>query len=137
MGKGLRITELMILVMCVFTLCACKSRQTDIQDNTAVTDNPQSGQQESRENGDSMSSDKEVFSSYTKETKVIDVINDSVFSDYGRLIFPVDINIDNNLELENISSVLPWYSEVNIDKTVEIVNYLKNEAQSRQIFYDI
>ena len=67
----------------------------------------------------------------------MDVINDLAFDDYGRLIFPVDMNIDDNLKLENISSILPWYSEINTDKTVEIVNYLKNEAQSRQIFYDI
>ena len=42
------------------------------------------------------------------------------------------------MTLENISSILPWYSEINTDKTVEIVNYLRNEAESgRQIFYDI
>ena len=84
-----------------------------------------------------MRSDKEVVSSFNKDTKVMDVINDLAFDDYGRLIFPVDMNIDDNLKLENISSILPWYSEINTDKTVEIVNYLKNEAQSRQIFYDI
>lgn len=139
MGTGLRITELMILVMCVFTLCACQSRQTDTQnkENTTVTDSQKSGQEESKDNGDSMRSDKEVVSSFNKDTKVMDVINDLAFDDYGRLIFPVDMNIDDNLKLENISSILPWYSVINTDKTVEIVNYLKNEAQSRQIFYDI
>ena len=48
------------------------------------------------------------------------------------------MRISNDLTLENISSILPWYSEINTDKTVEIVNYLRNEAESgRQIFYDI
>ena len=63
---------------------------------------------------------------------------DEAFGNYGRLIFPVDMRISNDLTLENISSILPWYSEINTDKTVEIVNYLRNEAESgRQIFYDI
>ena len=33
---------------------------------------------------------------------------------------------------------MPWYSEVNTDKTVEIVNYMKNQAMNgEQIFYPI
>ena len=33
---------------------------------------------------------------------------------------------------------MPWYSEINPKRTVEIVNYMKNEVQNgNQIFYDI
>ena len=65
-------------------------------------------------------------------------INDPAFGSYGRLIFPVDIQIDNSLELEDVEEILPWYSEVNPDKTVEIANYMKNQAaRDEQIFYDI
>ena len=40
--------------------------------------------------------------------------------------------------LKNINTILPWYSEINTDKTVEIVNYMKEKAGSgQQIFYDI
>lgn len=57
---------------------------------------------------------------------------------YGRLIFPVDIDIDRSLKLKDVSSILPWYSEVSVSKTVEIVNYMKDQADSgAQIFYDI
>ena len=71
-------------------------------------------------------------------TKVKDVINDPAFEDYGRLIFPVDMSIDNDLELQDVEEILPWYSEVNPERTVEIVNYMKNQAESgNQIFYDI
>ena len=75
---------------------------------------------------------------YTEDTKVTDVINDEVFDGYGRLIFPVDMQISDDLTLKNINTILPWYSEINTDKTVEIVNYMKEKAGSgQQIFYDI
>ncbi len=72
------------------------------------------------------------------QTKVKDVINDSAFKGYGRLIFPADIKIEDDLTLKNIEEILPWYSEINPKRTVEIVNYMKNEVQNgNQIFYDI
>lgn len=75
---------------------------------------------------------------FTLNSKINDVINDTDFGNYGRLIFPVDMNIDNNLELKDAASILPWYSEVNPEKTVEIVNYMKEKASNgEQIFYDI
>lgn len=75
---------------------------------------------------------------FTVQTKVKDVINDPAFKGYGRLIFPADIKIEDNLTLQNIEEILPWYSEINPKRTVEIVNYMKNEVQNgNQIFYDI
>lgn len=76
--------------------------------------------------------------SFNAESNINDIIHDSTFDDYGRLIFPVDIKIEDNLKVKDISSILPWYSEVNTDKTVEIVNYMKNQVMSgNQIFYNI
>ena len=60
--------------------------------------------------------------SFNAESNINDVIHDSAFDNYGRLIFPVDMEIEDNLKLKDVSSILPWYSEVNNDKTVEIVN---------------
>lgn len=75
---------------------------------------------------------------YTPETKVVDVINDPVFGDYGRLLFPVDRTIDEDLELQDVGDILIWYNNVNPDRTVEIANYLRDQAASgEQIFYDI
>lgn len=75
---------------------------------------------------------------YTLNTKVTDVINDPVFGDYGRLIFPVDRTISEDLELQDVGDILVWYNNVNPDRTVEIANYLKDQAASgEQIFYDI
>lgn len=75
---------------------------------------------------------------YTANIKVWDVINDPVFGDYGRLIFPADKSINQNLTLREVGNILTWYSYVNPDRTVEIANYMKTQASSgKQIFYDI
>lgn len=67
-----------------------------------------------------------------------EVINDPTFKGYGRLIFSVDIKIEDDLTLQNIEEILPWYSEINSKRTVEIINYMKNKVQNgNQIFYDI
>lgn len=75
---------------------------------------------------------------FTEDTKVWDVIDDPVFGDYGRLIFPADKSINENLTLGNVGNILTWYSYVNPDRTVQIANYLREHAASgEQIFYDI
>ena len=75
---------------------------------------------------------------FTLETIVTEVMENPAFGDYGRLIFPADVNISNSLELKDIGTILTWYNNVNPEKTVEIVNYLKNQAEAdEQIFYDI
>ena len=75
---------------------------------------------------------------YTLETKIADVINDPLFEDYGRLIFPVDRTIDEDPTLRNAADILIWYNNVNPDRTVELANYLRERAASgEQIFYDI
>lgn len=148
MSTGLRITQVVLLLIGVMTLYGCGSADnTDnnnnnmAEQNLSSTNNISNQEDNIRKNeysGDNMQSDKDSNNKYTKDTRVIDVINDEAFGNYGRLIFPVDMRISNDLTLENISSILPWYSEINTDKTVEIVNYLRNEAESgRQIFYDI
>lgn len=75
---------------------------------------------------------------FIEDTKVWDVINDSAFGDYGRLIFPADKSIGDSLTLKDVGNILTWYSYVSSDRTVEIVNYLKEHADSgEQVFYDI
>lgn len=75
---------------------------------------------------------------YTENSKVTEVMRDPAFGDYGHLIFPVDIAISEDLELKDVEDILPWYSEVNPKKTVEIVNYMKDRVtDGEQIFYDV
>jgi len=126
---GFRIAEIIFILAGALMLAACgnKSGLVPVQ-----TENIES-------NADNVMTDTRIQEGpYTEDTKVTDVINDEVFDGYGRLIFPVDMQISDNLTLKNINTILPWYSEINTDKTVEIVNYMKEKAGSgQQIFYDI
>lgn len=78
------------------------------------------------------------LSYFDKNTKVIDVINNKSFDGFGNLIFPVDRKTDNDVTLDNLDDIYVWYNYINSSKTVEIVNYLKNEEDSgKQVFYPI
>ena len=73
---------------------------------------------------------------YTTDSKIFDVINDPAFGDYGRLIFPVDEWYYSGETLKDLR--LTWYSNIDPDKTVEIVNYMHDRALAGDvIFYDI
>jgi len=73
---------------------------------------------------------------YTTQTPISQVIEAPAFGDYGRLIFPVDSGYYSGSTLGDLR--LTWYSNIDPNKTVEIVNYLKQSVQSgRTVFYDI
>ena len=75
---------------------------------------------------------------FTRNSKVSDVIENNSFLGFGDLIFPVDRQFDKNMTLENVGDIYVWYNYINPDKTVEIVNFLKQEADSgKQVFYNI
>lgn len=75
-------------------------------------------------------------SDFTADTSIQDVINYPGFDSYGKLIFPVNDGYYSGNTLETLS--LTWYSNIQPDKTVEIVNYMKNHADAGDvIFYDI
>lgn len=78
------------------------------------------------------------MSYFTNDTKVMDVINNKSFENFGNLIFPVDRTIDKNMTLEEAEDLYVWYNYINPNKTVEIVNYMKEQAdRENQIFYSI
>lgn len=78
------------------------------------------------------------FEPVTRETPVQDVMDNPVFGDFGRLLFPVDRTIPDNMTLEDVGDVLIWYNDINPDKTVEIVNSLGERAAAGDVvFYDI
>lgn len=73
---------------------------------------------------------------YTRDTRISDVINDPVFGDYGRMIFPVDKGYYSGETLGELR--LTWYNNIAPDKTVEIANYMRSHAEAGDvIFYDI
>lgn len=79
-----------------------------------------------------------TISSFTKKSTIGDVIHNEAFSGFGHLIFPVDRNYDLNTTLDNIDDIYIWYNYIDDNTTVDIVNFLKSEADNgHQIFYPI
>lgn len=77
---------------------------------------------------------------YNSQSTVSDVINDPLFGSFGRLLFPVDRNVSSSMTLAQVStsSVYMWYPYIQVEKTVEILNYLHSQAaRGETIFYNI
>lgn len=77
---------------------------------------------------------------FSLESTVGEVLADEAFEDFGRLLFPVDRTVPEELTLEEVSSAdtYIWYSNIQPEKTVEIVNYLKENAEAgEKVFYNI
>ena len=75
---------------------------------------------------------------FTSSSTVADVISNPVFKDFGYLLFHVDLNLSRSMTLADISSpnVYIWYSHIQPEKTVEIINRLYSDAvEGNQIFY--
>ena len=83
-----------------------------------------------------MGAGQDAGASYTVNTKIADVLSDPVFGKYGRLIFPVDSSYYSGETLGELR--LTWYNNIVPDRTVEIVNYMRDRAEEgSNIFYDI
>ena len=112
--------KIITLLPATFLLFSCGNKANS-QDNMAAN---------------SPLSNRTVSKPYTINTKISEVINDSVFGDYGRLIFPVNSGYYSGDTLGNLR--LTWYNNINPAKTVEIANYMKEHAEAGEtIFYDI
>ena len=59
-------------------------------------------------------------------SRIEDVIADPSFGAYGRLIFPLNESYYSGDTLKDLR--LTWYNNIDPDKTVEIVNYMKTHA---------
>ena len=137
-----RFRPLLLLAVCVcltVSLGACRSRaenhsQSALESSQADTSvSPDTEADRSPENGENSE-----FEPVTRDTLVRDVMNHPAFGDDGRLLFPVDRTIPEDMTLENMGDVLVWYKDINPDKTVEIVNTLGEQAAAgATVFYDI
>ena len=74
-----------------------------------------------------------------KDTKVVDVIEDSLFKGYGRLIFPTAFGRPSpSMTLSQAGSMLIYHNYVNTDTTLDVIRHMQKEAKAgRRIFYDI
>lgn len=78
----------------------------------------------------------EYGGAYTVDTAITDVMEDPVFGEYGRLIFPADSGYYSGDTLGDLH--LTWYSNIDPNETVAIANYLREHAAAGDtVFYDI
>ena len=74
--------------------------------------------------------------SYSTNSTIASVISHPSFKDYGRLMFPLESQYYSGNTLGNLS--FTWYNNVDPNKTIEIINYFKqNTEKGNTIFYDI
>lgn len=86
------------------------------------------------------SDDRQIQSTEMKETyfdidtKINEVISDSAFGNFGRLIFPVNKGYYSGDTLGKLS--MTWYNDIDPYETVEIVNNMKEHAEAGDsVFY--
>ena len=73
---------------------------------------------------------------YTIDTPIQTVMDDPVFGDYGRLLFPADTGYWSGDTLGSLR--LTWYNNIDPEETVAIVNHLHTQAAAGEtVFYDI
>ena len=73
---------------------------------------------------------------FTTDTPIEDVKNDPMFGEAGRLLFPVDEGYSSGDTLGGLRLV--WYSNIDPEETVKIVNTLWQRVSSGEtVFYDI
>lgn len=76
----------------------------------------------------------------TSQTTVGEIKTASIFENYGHLLFPVDLHFSASETLAQImsSSHYLWYSNLKIETSLEVMDYLsKMREQGQQIFYSI
>lgn len=69
--------------------------------------------------------------SYSTNSTIASVISDPSFKDYGRLMFPLESQYYSGNTLENL--IFTWYDNVDPNKTIEIINYFKQNAEQLKV----
>lgn len=75
-----------------------------------------------------------------RNTTVGEIIADPAFGNFGRLLFPVDRAVTEDMTLAEVSTsnIYVWYSDIQPDMTVEIISHLKERSENgEQVFYSI
>ena len=122
----------MVISVMMLVACGDTRQENDNQEEELSVDSSRTESTQNSEGGTEMNPERQ----FTTHTAISDVINDPVFGEYGRLIFPADTGYYSGDTLGSLR--LTWYSHIDPDKTVEITNYMKDHAEAGDtIFYDI
>ena len=82
------------LIIGIFLIIVCLSNYEWRQDKINET---------WKEGNEMIKQDPESIELFTLNTQVQEVIDDPAFAGFGNLLFPIDLNIDTNLSLDDIS----------------------------------
>lgn len=74
-----------------------------------------------------------------EKTSIQEILNLPEFKNCGRLLFPVNRPVTLDMTLKELSSsqIYLWYSHIQVQKTVEIIKTLQQNAKTYSIFYPI
>ena len=76
--------------------------------------------------------------SFSIHTTAGEVRNHPAFEGFGHLLFPVHQAIPDSVKLKDIGHYYIWYNYIRPEKTVEILNYLKDRLEAgHTVFYPI
>lgn len=134
--KQKRVTQLAIVMLVMIILAGCGS----VQKNIGKNENSGNKELEIKKGVASNTMGKEGKIKVTENTTVGELIKNSGFGEFGRLLFPVDRTVTDDMTLADVSTsnVYVWYSNIQASKTVEIVNDLLYRVENgQQIFYNI
>jgi acetyl esterase/lipase len=89
-------------------------------------------------NGEGSGSSTENGMHLKTSSTIRDVVNHPAFEGFGQFILPLDRGrYDMDMPLENISSLLPYHSNVDPEAVVQTINHVVDMATSGEtIFYD-
>lgn len=134
MKQAIVMGVLTTLFMTMLSACGKTTELNEPQEEQDMTSNVIDAEYEEVEDNNTVHAN--ISNLYTADTTIYDVVNDPVFGDYGRLIFPVDDWYYSGDTLGDLH--LTYYSNIDPNETVEIANYMKEHtAAGDTIFYDI
>lgn len=134
MKQAIVMGVLTVLFMTMLNACGKTTELNQAQKEQDMTSNAIGSEYE--ETSDDNTVHANISNPYTVDTAIYDVVNDPVFGDYGRLIFPVDDRYYSGDTLGDLH--LTYYSNIDPNETVEIANYMKEHTSAGDtIFYDI
>jgi acetyl esterase/lipase len=80
----------------------------------------------------------EMYTHVTENDSVPDVVTSPAFDGFGRFIFPGETDkLNKNMQLNNISSLLPLHNHIIPGVTVRVINHMIDDInRGKTIFYD-
>lgn len=136
MRKHVFMAAFLYLLVCLTGCVTDKMPESAADTQSSQTETSDIIPQQRKGVEDSVQAGQVLGNLYTVDTPIAEIINDPVFENYGRLIFPVDEGYYSGDTLGELGLV--WYSNIDPNKTVEIANYMKTHAGAGDtVFYNI